>query len=157
MKFNSSFVVIPLISIIILSVGGLLTKNPDSWKWYQLLQRPAITPPSWVFPVVWNIIFVLTTLAAIFVWNFFERNTLFWIIMSLFLANAFFNILWSFLFFRQNLIGAALIDAIILEIVTIVLTVLIATKSLGIASLLIPYILWGGFAIFLNYLILQAN
>jgi len=157
MKFNSSFVVIPLITISILSIGGLLTRNPDTWIWYRSLVLPELTPPSWVFPLAWNIIFVLTTIAGILVWNSFERTTTFWLIIGLFFANAFLNILWSFLFFRQHLIGTALIDAIALEVVTIALAVLIAIKSLAIASLLLPYVIWVAFAIYLNFLILQLN
>ena len=35
-------------------IGSLFTRGNTSGEWYESI-RPAITPPNWVFPVVWNI------------------------------------------------------------------------------------------------------
>lgn len=157
MKFKPSFFVIPLLAFLIVYVGRLLTKSATAWAWYRSINLPEVTPPDWVFPIVWNSIFLLSAIAALLVWNNFVRTFSFWLIITLFLTNAFLNIFWTFLFFRHHLIGFALLDAIVLEIVTIALVVFIAKKSVWVSLLLLPYVAWVAFAIYLNYLILMLN
>ena len=59
-----------LISVFIsLGIGGFsafLTKN--NMDLYSEINRPALSPPSWLFPVVWTILFVLMGIAAALVW-----------------------------------------------------------------------------------------
>lgn len=155
--FRPSYVIIPLLTIIIALIGKNITKACDAWTWYQSLNLPSITPPNYVFPIVWNTIFILTALAVIIVWNTFERNIQFWAIIGLFIANACLNILWTYLFFGNHMIGAALLEAIILEFVTIALMAMIANRSYLVSLLLLPYVIWVGFAIWLNVLIYRAN
>jgi translocator protein len=157
MKFKSNYIIIPLHTIIVALLGKSITKECDAWLWYKTLQLPSMTPPDWVFPIAWNIIFIFTTIVAIIVWNSFERTATFWATITLFCINAAMNVLWSYLFFGNHLIAAALITAIGLEAITITLTVLIYKRSLLTALLLIPYIIWGGFAIYLNAIIWYFN
>lgn len=55
-----------IISILIaLAVGGLSGFiSMGSMDTYENLQRPALSPPSWVFPVVWTILFILMGIAS---------------------------------------------------------------------------------------------
>ena len=51
-----------------LSVGGLsafLTR--DGMKTFQTLKKPPLSPPAWVFPLVWTILFLLMGTASLLV------------------------------------------------------------------------------------------
>ena len=157
MKFKSNYIIIPLLTIVVALLGKSITRTCDSWIWYQSLQLPAITPPEWVFPIAWNVIFVCTAVAALIVWTRFDRNGIFWAIIGLFCANATLNVLWTVLFFGNHLIGAALLTAITLEIITIALAALVYKRSFLTALLFAPYIVWCAFAIYLNSMIWYLN
>lgn len=131
-----------------------------SWvgmSWYNGLILPSITPPSWVFGSVWNVIFFLTTLATILVWNRFEHDFKFFVIMGLFALNAFLNVYWTYLFFHDHRIGAALVDAFLLEFSTMLLFVFISQRSHTISFLLLPYVTWNLCAIVLNFMVWRLN
>ena len=100
-------------------IGSAFTSaNVDS-EWYYSI-KPAITPPSWVFPVVWNILFFLIALSLFFAWIKSSKKQ------------------------RPKIV-------ILFSIIAIILFVKkIEKKS---AWLLVPYLLWVGFAGILNYLI----
>ncbi len=150
-----NYLIIAGIALLAWFLGGFFT-----WRaipWYKTLNLPAITPSNYIFSLAWRLIFLLTTIAAIRVWNNFERGLRFWCIIALFVINTFLNIYWSYLFFGQHLIGPALIDAIFLEITILGLMYLIWPQSRFTVLLLTPYSGWVFFAILLNILIWQMN
>lgn len=153
MKLN--YIIIPLITILVAVVGGYLTSG--SMVWYRTLKLPSIAPAGWFIGLVWNVIFILTTISAFIVWNKMPRNDLFWIVIGLFVVNALLNVFWSFLFFNQHLINAAMVEASLLGLSVIGLIVLIWPFSRLAAGLLVPYAVWVCFATFLNYLIWTLN
>jgi len=163
MKFRFNYLVIPLIAILTAIFGSFFTSANMSWYNSQLL-KPALTPPSWVFPLAWTIIFILTAVSALIFWNhqpftlsvskIVKRRKL---IVILLLINASLNVLWSWLFFKRHLILPALFEMIVLELTTI-MVIFIGWKISKLSSLLLlPYVLWVGFAAYLTYLIYQLN
>lgn len=147
--FRPSVLVIALIAIAVSVIGG--TATGGGMDWYMTLEKPSITPPGLVISVAWTIIYILTAISAIVVWQRFKRDaTLKWII-GIFIANALLNGLWSFIFFRWHLIGLAIIEMILLEISTLALIFLIWPRSRAAAILLAPYAIWVLFATFLAY------
>ncbi len=111
-----SYVVV--ISVVfIVSVIGKLFSN-IGMEWYDTLNKPALTPPRWVFGVVWPLIFLMTAVAAIAVWQTFARDGIFWTIIILFCVNATLNLSWSYLFFYKHMIFASVICSLLLTLVT---------------------------------------
>lgn len=157
MQFKSNYVIIPLLTIIVALLGKSITRECDSWLWYKSLQLPTTTPPDWIFPIAWHIIFICFVIAALIVWNRFKRDSNFWVLITLFCTNAILNVLWTYLFFAKHLIGAALFTAIGLEAITIALAALIYQRSSLTAVLLAPYIIWSAFAIYVNTMIWYLN
>lgn len=43
-----------------------LGSGPRNYEWYQSLKKPSITPPQWVFPVVWTILYIMMGLSFYF-------------------------------------------------------------------------------------------
>ena len=67
-KINWKVLIISLISVYAVAfIGSIFTTSAVKSAWYQSI-KPAITPPNWVFPVVWNILFFLIALSLYFVW-----------------------------------------------------------------------------------------
>jgi tryptophan-rich sensory protein len=126
-------------------------------QWYRQLNLPAITPPDYVFGMVWTIIYILATIAALLVWNKHYRNKNFSLIMGLFAVNAILNLSWSYFFFYKHAIQIALFDCIALAVVTLLLVYYIWPLSRRISALLVPYAIWTIFASYLNFLIWNMN
>jgi len=130
-------------------IGSLFTTGNTSGEWYESI-KPSITPPNWVFPVVWNILFFLIALSLYFSWIHAknQKNK----IMIVFGINFLLNILWSVLYFTLKNPLYAFIELIFLWLS--ILTMVLVTYKINKTSsyLLLPYLLWVSFAGVLNYL-----
>ena len=153
MKIN--YILIPLI-VLAVSVGGSLLTN-SGMPWYDTLKLPSIAPPGGVIGAVWTVIFILSTISAIMLWNVAPRGMQFNLIFSLFAINAILNVLWSFFFFNQQMIGASIIEMCVLNLTTLALIIFGWRFSWIAASLLIPYFAWVSFATYLAYKIWILN
>ena len=123
---------------------------------YARLVLPAWAPPTWVFGPVWTALYALMGLAAWLIWSgrgvSGARCAL-----SLYLLQLAVNALWSWLFFQWQRGLLALAD--ILLLLGFLLATLIAFWRIRPLAgwLLLPYLLWVGFATVLNYAIWQGN
>lgn len=156
MKFKPYWSVLPLITVVTAALGTYFSSNGMDW-YNTALVRPELTPDKWAFPVAWTTIYILTTCSALIVWNRAPRNAHFRATMSLFLANAFLNMLWSVLFFGLHQVQWALYEMIALEATVLALMVMTFKVSKTASALLLPYAAWVGFATFLTYQVSQLN
>lgn len=144
-----TFIFSLLIVSVVAFIGGLFTKI-DAW-YYAV--RPSITPPTWVFPIAWNILFFMIALSLYFAWTKSSKNKKGQIVVLwVFGINFVFNILWSLFYFTMHNPLLAFLD-IILLLASIVVMILAVRKFSRISAvLLIPYLLWVMFASLLNLL-----
>ena len=158
MKKNVNWKILVISLIIVYSVallGSLFTSQNVNTDWYQSVQ-PSITPPSFIFPIVWNILFFLIALSLYFSWIKADKKQKKKIII-VFGINFFLNILWSVFFFTMKNPLLSFFELILLWF-SILLMVFTTWKINKISSyLLIPYLLWVTFAGILNYLIAFSN
>jgi len=150
-----NYIVIPLITIFVSVIGSTITTK--GMTWYKTINLPKITPPGQVIGTVWTILFILTTISVLIIWNTAQKTDNFKLIIALFVINAFLNILWTYLFFGKHLIGPAIIEAGLLGLSVIILIIFIWPVSKLAAGLLIPYAGWVAFATYLTYLIWSLN
>jgi tryptophan-rich sensory protein len=155
MKIKIYFIIIPLIVFIVALSGSLITSR--GMDWYNQINLPAWTPAGSVIGIIWTLIFILTAISAILFWARGFRNRKFWTVIILFLVNGILNSLWSFLFFGAHLIGASILEMIVLEITIIFLIILIKPTSKLASVLLYPYAIWVAFATYLAYSTLILN
>lgn len=155
MKIKPNYIIIPLIALFTDVVGSMFTAT--GLDWYKTINIPPWTPPGYVIGSVWITIFILTSISAIIVWNNFERNEQFKLIIGLFIANVFLNVFWSYLFFYNHLIQLALIEMIVLLLIVFLKVFYIYSQSKLASSLLLPYIIWLSFATFLTFNIYNLN
>jgi tryptophan-rich sensory protein len=123
---------------------------------YARLVLPAWAPPAWVFGPVWTALYALMGIAAWLVWRVRGfRGARF--ALLLYLLQLALNTIWSWLFFHWQRGLLALAD--ILLLLVFILTTLIAFGRIQplAAWLLLPYLLWVGFAAILNHAIWQLN
>jgi len=142
--------------IALCSLAGVFGAQFEPGTWYELLSKPAWTPPNWIFPVVWPILYVLMGISAWMMWQVKEvdlSGTEFrWFFVQLIL-----NALWSWLFFGLHLIGTGLAEILLLWI-SIIFTIMLFWGRKRLAGiLLIPYLLWVSYASALNFAIWQLN
>ncbi|HNX10999.1 MAG TPA: tryptophan-rich sensory protein [bacterium] len=155
MKLKLYYVVIPLLTVLTASVGSQITKL--GMGWYNGIALPSFTPPGYVIGIIWTIIFILAALSALWAYSSKKIGPKAELIMILFLASAALNVWWSAFFFGFNLVGVALIELIVLNLVNLLLIILLAKKQWQPALLLLPYFLWVCFAGYLNFLIWRLN
>jgi len=153
-KFNFKVFIICLL-IVFLIVGGIgslfTTKNVNS-DWYQSIQ-PAITPPNWVFPIAWNILFLLISFSLYFAWTSSKNKREKKKVAIVFGINFILNILWSVLFFGLKQTQLAFIDIILMWLSIFAIILLVNNISRKSSWLLVPYLIWVAFASILNALI----
>jgi tryptophan-rich sensory protein len=103
------------------------------------------------------IIFILTTISALIVWNTFPRENRFAVIVGLFLVNAVLNLGWSHIFFGVHALGWSVVEAALLELSVLALIFLIWPLSRWTAVLIFPYAAWVMFATYLTYSVWSLN
>lgn len=142
--------------IIICSLPGIFGAQFEPGTWYELLQKPTWTPPNWVFPIVWPILYAMMGTAAWLVWRM-DTVSLSDYEFKWFFVQLGLNAIWSWLFFGMHYISTGLAEILLLWI-AIAFTLLLFWKKNWIAGLLlVPYLLWISYASALNFAIWQLN
>lgn len=151
MKINYKVLISSILIVFLIAfIGSLFTSPVTDSNWY-INNKPSITPPNYVFPIVWNILFFLIAISLYFAWINSDKKQKPKIAI-IFGLNLILNVLWSFLFFTLKQPLWAFID-LLLILATIILMIYVTypidKKS---AYLLVPYLLWVSFAGILNLL-----
>ena len=66
---NNNFKKRLLLLAIPLAVGGLATLLSGGMDNYKVMNQPPLSPPGWVFPVVWSVLYLLMGWASWLVWK----------------------------------------------------------------------------------------
>ncbi len=137
------------------ALGGLATATSVD-DWYAQLVKPGFTPPNAVFAPAWTTLYALMAIAS---WRVWRRQGLRKArgALGAYALQLALNLLWSVLFFGLQRIGAALVD-IVLLVAAAALTLWLFWRVDAVAGvLLVPYLLWLGFATLLNAAIWYLN
>ncbi|MBR6502850.1 MAG: tryptophan-rich sensory protein [Clostridia bacterium] len=148
-----------LISIAIpLLVGGLSAViTSGNMNIYSSIVRPPLSPPSWIFPVVWSVLYVLMGVSLYLVWNTASRDNIKRRAFILFGIQLALNFIWSPIFFNQQQFLLAFVVLIILLLFTVLMILSFYKTSKKAALLQLPYLLWLTFAAYLNFAIYLLN
>ncbi len=146
-KFNFKIFIICLLIVFVLvgGIGSLFTSKNTNSEWYKTVKHE-ITPPNFVFPLVWNVLFLLISISLYYSWMNSKTKKQKKKIAFTFGINFILNILWSVLFFGLKLPTLAFAEIVILE-VSIFSMILVTRKISKLSAwLLAPYLLWVAFA-----------
>ena len=143
--------------IIPLLVGGLSALlSMGGMREFENITKPPLSPPGWLFPVVWTILYILMGIASYIISESelaFRKTTALWV----YLIQLFFNFFWSIIFFGFGWYLFAFIWLLILWLLILLTTVLFYRISKPAGLLMIPYLLWVTFAGYLNFAIFLLN
>jgi tryptophan-rich sensory protein len=125
-------------------------------EWYVHLDKSALTPPGWVFPIAWTLLYIAIGVAL---YLFLvqapppkRRGAL-----VVFGVQLVLNALWSWIFFGLHEIGAALVEIVALWLAIVATMIVFGRHSRVSAKLLLPYLLWVSFATYLTFAIWIMN
>ncbi|MCK1791031.1 tryptophan-rich sensory protein TspO [Pseudomonas violetae] len=122
-------------------------------QWYETLKKPSFTPPKWLFPVAWTIIYLLLAWAG-------YRLSLMpgsQVVLALWAAQIALNTLWTPVFFGAHHLFAGMIIITLLWLVVATMVVLALRLDIVTGLMLFPYLIWLCVAGALNFSILRNN
>lgn len=142
-----------------LATGGFsafLTRN--NMDIYEEIITPPLSPPSFLFPVVWTVLYFLMGVSSALIWkkrkeNKEETETA----LLIYAASLVFNFIWSLIFFNSGMYLFSFIWLIALLILIIATIIKYKKLSSAAAYIQIPYALWVTFAGYLNFGIFILN
>lgn len=141
--------------VLVLSyLSGSFTK-PALKPWYENLQKSSLTPPSWAFPLVWTLLYIMIAVAVALIIQQSNKNKS--IKLKYFFVQLGLNFLWTPVFFglKQPLMGLIIIAGLVAAILQ---NIFYYKKFVGqTIYLLIPYLIWVCFAFYLNLFIYLNN
>ncbi len=151
MKIRWKLLVICLLAVYLFAfIGTVFMRNQTNSEWYNQI-KPTITPPAFIFPIVWTILFSLIGISLYLALRKSKKDerkkVIFW-----FSLNLIFNTIWTLFYFNFHNTFLAFIDIILIEF-TIIYLIILTHKINKLSSyLLYPYLIWVSLASILNYL-----
>nr|WP_067058085.1 TspO/MBR family protein [Mucilaginibacter sp. L294] len=156
-KFQPAAFIISLAITLAIGVVASIFTRPEITGWYNTLNKPPFTPPDWLFPVAWTIIYIMIATAAYMVWKLRDTSPTYKTAVIIYVVQLALNFSWSIVFFGLHQILYALIIIVAL-LVAIILNISWFNRFRKTAAwLLIPYLLWVCYATLLNISICVLN
>lgn len=133
-----------LLPVIVGGIVGIIISNTID---YNTLNKPPLSPPGIVFPIVWTILYILMGVS----YGILKNNKLIDEKINLiYYLQLFVNALWSIIFFAFKWRFIAILWILLLLGLIIYMIYLFYQKNKASALLQIPYLLWGIFATYLT-------
>lgn len=141
-----------------LAAGGVSAWiSSGSMEDFARLNQPPLSPPGWLFPIVWTVLFILMGAASYLVLESKARQPEKRRALILYGVQLAVNFVWPILFFNLGLFLFAFIWLAALWILIIATYLLFHRASPAAGYLLLPYFLWVSFAAYLNFAIYLLN
>lgn len=122
----------------------------------QTAVQPALTPPQWVFPVAWGILYALMGISAVRVCQA-EPSKARSSGLNLFVAQLVLNFFWTLVFFNAQAYGLASVWIVVLWLVVLAMILQFRKVDPVAAWLQVPYLLWLTFAAYLTFGVWMLN
>lgn len=152
---KAAAIIIPILICFFVGLTASYFQMDAIKAWYPLLNKPELTPPNFVFPIAWGVIYLCigSSLGIIYISNSKKKKEF----TKLFSIQLFFNFAWSILFFyfQNPLLG--FIDILVLDVCVTIYAIKSYSEKKVSSFLFLPYIVWIYFATYLNGYILLNN
>lgn len=126
-------------------------------EFYQSIEKPFFAPPDWAFGVAWGIIYPLIAIAGIYLGYLVYKNRAPKSLLVIFGINLIANFLFTPIQLGLDPLWPASLDILVILGTLVYLEYKIWSYSKIIFTLLLPYLLWGGFATVLQLTIMFTN
>jgi len=141
-----------------LAVGGLSSLlTHGSMEAFHQLNQPPLTPPDWVFPVVWALLYTLMGVASFLVYTANATPQMRYSALIAYGVMLVFNFIWPLLFFRLGVRLVAFVWLLLLfGLIAFTASLFYRVRKTA-GALFIPYLLWTAFAGYLNFGVYWLN
>ena len=141
--------------VFLVLVGAAATTGAQftTGTWYESLNKPSWTPPNWLFPIAWSVLYLMIAIAGWLVWRRYGVNGT----LAVWAIGLVLNALWSYLMFGRHDIVGALIDVAALWLSIAAFIVMAWSQDQRTAYLFMPYLVWVSFASALNFAVWRLN
>ena len=145
--------------LIALSTGGLSALlTSGNMNLYSEITKPALAPPSLLFPIVWTLLYILMGISAAMIYNIKRENAdAAGNSLTVYGINLFLNFFWSIIFFNLRTFLFSFIWLVALWVVILIMIIKFYRIKPLAGILQIPYLLWVTFAGYLNLTIFLLN
>ncbi|MBR2876039.1 MAG: tryptophan-rich sensory protein [Clostridia bacterium] len=137
-------------------ISGFATREANE-QFSATANQPAFTPPGFVFPIAWTILYLLMGISAYLIetsdFNTGYKNRA----LITYYVSLFFNFCWSFIFFSFGQYLFAFVWLLALLVFVIIYTYMYFKINRTASYMSIPYILWLIFAGVLNFNVYLLN
>lgn len=140
-----------------LAVGGLATLLSGGMRSYQVINQPPLSPPAWVFPIVWTVLYLLMGEASYRVLVSGKDSAEIRKALIAYGVQLALNFLWPLVFFGGKMYLTAFFILIGLWIAIFITLQRFSKIDETAGDLLIPYLLWVTFAGYLNFGVFLLN
>ncbi|MCB6609499.1 TspO/MBR family protein [[Clostridium] symbiosum] len=151
-KNKSALIISILTPLAVGSLSSLLSGNASG---YSSLNKPPLSPPSFLFPIVWTILYVLMGISSFIIHESHSPKKE--KALKLYRLQLFFNFFWSIIFFGWSLYLAAFLWLAVMILIIALMIRQFLQISPAAAFLQIPYLIWCLFAAYLNLMIYLLN
>ena len=145
------------IAIPLLVGGASALISRSGMQAFGQLEQPPLSPPAWLFPVVWTILYVLMGIASYLVSLSGGEPTHTDNALLLYGIQLGVNFFWSIFFFRLGLYLFSFYWLLILWGLILTCIFKFAKLSKPAAALMLPYLIWVTFAGYLNFGVAMLN
>jgi tryptophan-rich sensory protein len=141
------------ISLGVGAAAAILTTG--NMKKYHAMKLPPLSPPSWVFPVVWTILYICMATAAWIIYRSGDpgRKTA----LRYYAAQLILNGIWPLIFFNTNAYWVAFFWLVLLWYLIYTTMKLFVQIDTTAGRLMLPYLVWSSFALYLNFGVAVLN
>ncbi len=144
--------VIPLLTG---SVAALISRN--AMKSFESINQPPLSPPQWLFPVAWTVLYILMGIASYLVFvsdgDVTQRKNA----LIFYAIQLFFNFAWTLIFFNMKMYLFAFVWLVVLWALILITLIGFGKIDKRAGFLMLPYLLWVTFAGYLNFGIFLLN
>ena len=156
MKINwKRLIICILIPLTVGFLSYLVTRG--GMESFSEIKQPPLSPPMWLFPVVWSILFTLMGIASYLILQSGTEKNVITSALWLYGIQLLLNFLWTIIFFNFRLFTFSFIWLLIMLAFIIATCVSFFSIRKPAGWLLVPYVAWTAFAGYLNFMISVLN
>lgn len=147
------YVTFVLFNLVVSGLVGWATSG--AMDTYETVRKSPLTPPSFVFPIVWALLYALMGISAAMIYQSDSPDKK--RALTIYGIQLIVNLVWSFLFFNLQMYGFAFLWLLFLLVLIIAMIVAFWPIKRTAALLQIPYLIWVSFAGYLAYSVWMLN
>ena len=142
------FIIAVLIPLLVGIVSAMISSK--GMAMYGTMSKPPLSPPAWVFPVAWTILYIMMGVASYFVFVSDADSKLKMMALLIYIIQLAMNFMWSIVFFNWKLYLVAFVWLIVMWGLVIICAFRFYGINKAAGYMMIPYIVWLTFAAYLN-------